>query len=496
MARSFFAKLNERFGRKPTVEERRQFLQATLAASAWMVTARYAPAQRVAFGGKRVVVVGAGYSGLACAHELKSAGYDVTVLEATDRVGGRVFSVGDFVKGRNIECGAELIGSNHPTWMRYSKDFGLEFIDVSEDENLEEPVWFDGKRLSKEEAKEVWKGMEEALSKMNDDAKDVDEDEPWKTKGADKLDARSTKDWIAKLEAPDKIKKAVGILLYADNGQDLARQSYLGNLTMVKGGGVEKFWTDSEIYRCKGGNSQLGKKLAEKVGDARIIRGLPVTEIEDDGKKITVTCKDNRTLECDDVVIAVPPSVWHKIQIKPALAKDLAPQMGQNTKFFVPVKSRFWKDKGWEQYALGDGMACETWDGTDSQTGDGEACLVAFNGAHSAAKALSLKGEEQDKAYFQELEAMFPGLKEQVSGKTRFMGWPSFAWTMASYSFPAPGQVTTIGPMLRKGHGPRVHFAGEHTCYKFVGFMEGALNSGAALAMRLAKRDGVLAETK
>ena len=496
MTRSFFAKLNDRFAGRPTSEERRQFLQATLAASAWMITSRATRAAELVFGGKRVVVVGAGYSGLACAHELKTAGYDVTVIEASERIGGRVFSQSEWVKGRNVEGGGELIGSNHPTWVRYAADFGLEWIDVTEDEKLEAPVWFDGKRLSTEEAKETWKGMDEALSKMNDDAKDVVEDEPWKTKDAAKLDAKSMKDWISSLDVPEKIKKAVGILLYADNGQDLARQSYLGNLTMVKGGGIEKFWTDSEIYRCKGGNSQLGKKLAEKIGDTRIIKGLPVTEIEDDGKKITVTCKDNRTIECDDVVIAVPPSVWHKIQIRPGLPKELTPQMGQNTKFFVPVKSRYWKEKGLEQYALGDGMVCETWDGTDGQEGDGEACLVSFSGSHAAAKALSLKGEAQEKAYFQELEAMFPGLKEQVSGKTRFMGWPSFAWTMASYSFPAPGQVTTIGPMLRKGHGKRIHFAGEHTCYKFVGYMEGALNSGAALAERLAVRDGVMAEKK
>src|SRR5262249_35897171 len=152
------------------------------------------------------------------------------------------------------------------------------------------------------------------------------------------------KDWLDKVEADARYKKAVGIVLAADGGQELDKQSYLGLLAMIKGGGIEKYWTDSEVYRCKGGNSQLGKKLAEKVGDARIIKGLAVTEIEDDGSKVTVTCKDNRTLECDDVVLAVPPSVWHKIEVKPGLPKELAPQMGKNVKFFVPVKSRFWSE--------------------------------------------------------------------------------------------------------------------------------------------------------
>ena len=71
------------------------------------------------------------------------------------------------------------------------------------------------------------------------------------------------------------------------------------------------------------------------------------------------------------------------------------------------------------------------------------------------------------------------------------MDWPGDAWTRASYSFPAPGQVTTMGPILREGVG-RLHFAGEHACYAFVGYMEGALNAGTALARRLAQRDGVV----
>ena len=62
---------------------------------------------------------------------------------------------------------------------------------------------------------------------------------------------------------------------------------------------------------------------------------------------------------------------------------------------------------------------------------------------------------------------------------------------MAGYSFPAPGQVTTVGPLMDKGHN-RVHFVGEHTCYRFVGYMEGALYSGARVAKKIAKRDGVV----
>jgi len=67
------------------------------------------------------------------------------------------------------------------------------------------------------------------------------------------------------------------------------------------------------------------------------------------------------------------------------------------------------------------------------------------------------------------------------------MDWPSDPWVKGSYSFPAPGEVTTLGPQLQQPLGGRVYLAGEHTCYAFVGYMEGALQSGARAAKRIAE---------
>jgi monoamine oxidase len=85
---------------------------------------------------------------------------------------------------------------------------------------------------------------------------------------------------------------------------------------------------------------------------------------------------------------------------------------------------------------------------------------------------------------------IYPGYRENFV-ESRFMDWPSDQWTMGGYSFPAPGDISRDGPVFAKGLG-HLHFAGEHTCYKFVGYMEGGLNSGASLAKRLAIRDGVM----
>src|SRR6185503_10039759 len=130
-----------------------EMLKATLAASAGLLLSTRIPilAQPRPASGRRVVVIGAGFSGLACAHELASAGYDVTVLDARNRVGGRVISFSDLVPGKNVEGGGELIGSNHPTWVAYKDKFKLEFLDVTKEEDASQPVYFGGKMLSDEE---------------------------------------------------------------------------------------------------------------------------------------------------------------------------------------------------------------------------------------------------------------------------------------------------------------------------------------------------------
>src|SRR4051812_21351329 len=119
MAKSLFARLHRRYGPKQNAASRRDMLKATLLGSAGLLLSR----SPFALGADtpptprkkptaRVCVIGAGFSGLACAYELMSVGYDVSVIEARDRVGGRVLSFGDLVPGKNVEGGAELIGSN------------------------------------------------------------------------------------------------------------------------------------------------------------------------------------------------------------------------------------------------------------------------------------------------------------------------------------------------------------------------------------------------
>jgi monoamine oxidase len=491
MSQSLFAQLHRKYGQPVDGMTRRDMLRATLTASAGLLISN-----QLAFGqskpGKRIVVIGAGFSGLAAAYELVSAGYDVTVYEARNRVGGRVISFNDFVPNKHVEGGGELIGSNHPTWVSYKDRFKLEFLDVTEDKDHEAPIVLNGQKLSSDESDKLWEEMKTALSLMNKDAANIgDPFQPWKTRDAEILDRRTLYSWIQSLNVSPLCKTGIETQLIANNGMRTEWQSYLGNLAMVKGGGLEKYWEDSEVYRCKGGNQSLARKLLAGIGTNRVQLRTPVRRVDLTHRdRVTITLASGQTVEADDVILAVPPSIWNKIGFDPALRVELAPQMGTNVKYLIAVKSPFWQAAQLAPDWLSDGPVNMLWFQTDGQKGPG-ASLCAFSGGASAEMCREWTPTERRGRYIKELSKAYTGLAANFV-KDRFMDWPGDAWTRASYSFPAPGQVTVQGPLLREGVGGRLHFAGEHTCYAFVGYMEGALNSGVAIAKRLATRDGMV----
>jgi len=480
-----YAKLHRKFGRKDDGMTRREMLQASLAAAAGVLLSnRLGLAQT----GKRVVVIGAGFSGLTAAYELSRAGYQVTVVEARGRVGGRVVSLANVVPGKNVEGGGELIGSNHPTWVAYGERFKLPFLDVSEEEEFEAPIVLGGTKLSADDSEALWKELD-VVNEMNADAARItDADRPWTTPGAEALDRRSLGAWIQSLKTSDRCKVALDAMMVADNGVKTEWQSYLGNLAMVKGHGLAKYWTDTEVYRCRGGNQQLARRLQTEIGTGRVLLSTPVEGVVVTDRGVTVKLANGKTLEADDVIVTAPPSVWNKIGFEPPLSPALAPQMASNVKGLIAVQDRFWRRAELAPDLLSDGAVNLTWDATDGQAGPG-AVLVAFSGGPDADTCRAWAPGVRFEQYLVELSKVYKGLRPSFV-KGQFMDWPSDVWAKASYSFPAPGQVTTMGPMLWPTSG-RMHFAGEYTSYAFMGYMEGALHSGALVARQLAERDGV-----
>ncbi len=127
------------------------------------------------------------------------------------------------------------------------------------------------------------------------------------------------------------------------------------------------------------------------------------------------------------------------------------------------------------------------WLGTGGQNPtDPREVLICFVSGSIAEKWSNDLPKTRITDYQAEVDSLQPGFKESLE-KTIFVDWLSQAWTGAGYSFPAPGQITSQGPVLQQGLG-RLHFAGEHTCYQFVGYMEGALHSGVDAAKRILAR--------
>jgi monoamine oxidase len=483
-----FARLSRRHAADRGIT-RRDMIGRSLAAAAGLLLSEGVGGGLAAQGkAGRVVVIGAGFSGLAAAYELTRAGYDVTVVEARNRVGGRILSFSDLVPGKNVEGGGEFLGLNHPTWMAYAKQFKLELLEVTE-EDAEAPIVLDGKRLSSDESDALWEELEETSSLLNADAAKVtDAFEPWRTPDAEALDRRTLASWIDAVDASPLCKAGLRAMMTADNGMVTEWQSYLGNLAMIKGGGLESYWSDSETHRCAGGNQQLALRLASAVGNNRVLLRSAVRRVAVTERGATVTLASGRAIETDHVVLTAPPSVWNRIAFDPVLPTTLMPQMGSNVKCLIALKNRFWRRAELAPDSFTDGPIHLSWDGTDGQPG-GAAALVTFSGGPAAEQTREWAPGARIENHVAALERIYKGIRPAFI-RARYMDWPGDTWSKASYSFPAPGQVTTQGPTLRQGLS-RLQFAGEYTSYAFMGYMEGALESGAAAARRISERDGV-----
>jgi len=441
-------------------------------------------------GGASVIVIGAGLAGLSAAHELLHAGYKVTVIEAQRRLGGRVQSLNDVVPGKNVEGGGELIGDNHHAWLTYAAKFELNFIPVNDGGNS--PVILRGRKLSKNETRSLMNEMDGVFDEMGKLSSLIsDPFRPWLSEVAAKYDKLSLQSWVRSLKVSSLCKYAVALQLATDNGVSAEKQSMLGVLAMIAGGGGKTYFTETERHRCDGGNQQLAEKLAAPFGNALHL-GLCVKRIHQTAEGMEVDAIDHRMnaaqFRAKDVILAIPPSVWPKIQFDTPQVHALKPQMGKNVKCLMSFKTEFWKKSKFSPNLTSDRALELTWDSTEGQLGPGQA-LVGFSGAEQAVECIRWSPVERTAEYMNELSRVFPGAKQALVD-ARFKNWPEDPFVLASYAFPAPGEVTRCGPVFEKGVG-NLHFAGEHTCYAFIGYMEGALQSGVRACNRLMVRDGL-----
>lgn len=467
--------------------ERREFLKGAALAGAGAMLAPGALAQRAGRDSSpRVIVIGAGLAGLACAHELRDAGADVYVYDARERVGGRVVSMEDIVAGKVVEGGGEFIGANHPRWIGYAERFGID-LRPSEPENadqLEWPILVNNRFLAKPEADPVWDALDALTARLNAPARAVIAHEPWASEGAESLDSQTVAQWLKEQDIDDDVRTLARASLEAELGVALEHASMLALLAIIRGGGVEDFWAHNDDYRAVGGAQSLARAFAERM-KGRVILNTPVAKITHEGPRTGVTLADGKFVRADAIVLATPPSAWKTLTLAGNdTLLDRSVQMGLASKLVAQAPDAFWTRLNAAPIGLTDTDTQMIWATTAGQPSpnpmDTREVMLGFSGGPAAERIRAVDRPTRDSVMLRAAARLWPGQAEGLT-TVRFMDWRADRWAQAAYSFPEPGQVTTVCKALRDPLGV-VHFAGEHCSTAFTGRMEGALESGSRAA--------------
>jgi monoamine oxidase len=513
VARSLYARLDQRFGTRPPAFQRQRDVQNRIANFSQQFDSIMFAAER-AEKKMRVAVIGAGFAGLMAGHSL-SRTCKVSVFEARDRVGGRVWTQFDATSHRAIEAGAELIGYNHPTWLMLARRFDLGLTVLTTEDaftslDLEMPLSLDGRLLSPKQTKQVYDEMEPAIANICAEARKLsDPYKCWEAPNSRDLDNMSLADWIEKQDCSILAKRALEAQFANTNGVPTNRQSFLANLAAIRGGGLhgkpDDYFTQSETVKCEQGNQTLALRLADSIVAAggEVAISTPISLIDVRADKVVLKSAAGKDLEFNYVVLAIPPSLWPtttspgEITITPPIPPEFRMSMGLAIKYLSDLKVRFWFGAGLSPNGMSEAIGM-TWDGTDNQIqmSDQTVELSLFAGGYAAREAIDLLSRSGERAlnahYAGELDKLFAGYSKNLAGEPKFICWPSERWTKAGYSCPAPGEVTGIGPFLNRPFHDRLVFAGEHCCLPFFGYMEGALQSGLAAASAIVRNEGLI----
>lgn len=487
MARSLYSWLARWHGPLAEPISRREAVQQALAATTGLLLSTRGVRGQGQAVPRRVIIVGAGLAGLACASEMHHAGYSVQVFEARNRLGGRARSERMPRTGLVVDAGGELIGANHPTWLTYAERFHLPLIEVVDADSPPTAALLGCEEISGLRATLVWLQLDSLCRRMVDDAANINAAEPWKSPNAAALDSMTLADFAAKQRLSQLAQLAFRAECSTNNGNEPAQTSYLSTLAVIKAHGLKRFWTDTERFRCKGGTAQLAERLASTLPAERIQLNTPLSEIDTSAQPARVRTAAGARYEADDVVLAVPPSVWDKIRFTPGLPPGLRPQMGQNIKYLAGLDRRYWKGRSLN--LLSDGPLGSSWEQTDRQPPTAPTVLSTVAGGAAVDGVRNTPAEKRLNGFRADFERMAPGFRTHLLHDELY-DWVGDPWSRGSYSNAAPGQVTELWPILHAGLG-RLHFAGEHASPGFEGYMEGALQSGVTVAHRLAQRDGV-----
>jgi monoamine oxidase len=473
---------------------RRQFLAAgaaTVAAGAWAPRARAAAAPRV-------VVVGAGLAGLTCAYRLSQAGVMACVHEASDRLGGRCWSIqGAFAPGLVAEHGGELIDTAHVETRQLCHELGLTTDDLLRGEtNGTEPLYyFDGRPYTDAEAAEDFNGVYQKLH-MDVSAASYPTTYRVSTQRGRELDAMTIVDWIEE-SVPGGIASRFGQLLDVayniEFGAECSEQSAL-NLVYLLGyigqGRLRLFGKSDEKHHVRGGNDQITSAMGEALeGQIRMGSELVAIRRNATGTYALTFVEGGTTkpVTADRVVLALPFSImrrsvdWSRAGFGPEKSRAIRELgMGTNSKLNVGFRTRYWRTLGCNGDTYADTGFQNTWEVSRGQPGKA-GILVDYTGGRIGDSFRSGTPSTRTRQFLAQLEPLLPGVSAQWDGNATVDHWPSYPWTRGSYSYYKPGQYTAFGAAEEEVSGA-CHFAGEHTTQDFQGYLQGAVFSGERAA--------------
>ncbi len=440
-----------------------------------------------------VIVVGAGLSGLTSAYELEHKGYKVNVLEANNRAGGRVVTR-TFNNGQFAEGGAELIDEKtiHPQVHHYVNKFGLKLADVGyDDEKINGGAYYIGKKLfafddlekelgkkAAEDEERFWEALYELGQKLPSAT------EPRIAPEAELLDSQSALQWVDSLDLHPEIRKIALHHIRAEYGEP-------ANLSLLFLAQQQKAYEDIEdeeieIYRVKGGNSELVNGFVKNI-KGNIHFNSPVVLLTQSMNKVTALTKDGKKYQADYAVVSVPASVLNKINFQPKLptlkqkvANELA--YGQHNKVLLQYNDRFWLKRDLGGDVLSELPVGWVWEGTDQQDGT-TGILVTYTSGDVAKQEKALTDYQLVKKRQQEIEQMYPEAKGALIGYDVYR-WNKSPWLEGGFTAYAPNQVMPFWGAFTQPH-QRIYFAGEHTDDLLPGYMEGAIRSGQRVSKQL-----------
>ncbi len=429
------------------------------------------------------VVVGGGLAGLACADALQRAGRTVTVLEARNRPGGRVYTIDTaFAENQHAEGGGEFFELGDTLLRGYVRRFGLGVEDLRTEPaaHLDGVVYLDEKRRP---ADAVFTGDTETLvrrfwSRVAALAAPIDPENPLAA-GAP-LDRRSASWLLDSLRIDGTARYLLEQQLRDRYTAEPAKLSLLFLCQTFKRGG-SKPPSAVGTLRIKGGNDQLPEALAHGLHDLRLLGWARRIELHPGGVRVHADGGDVLGRFC--VLTAPFPAVGATIEFAPApphLLRDAIRTLryGVWTKVMVQYARRFWRARSDSGEILTDLTFQRSWEATSGQAG-GRGILTA---SVTARNGVIYAGRHATTRVFlaaDEIDDVYPGSRTLYARGAAAV-WLNEAPTLGGIAAYAPGQLTSYWAAVRRRYG-RLLLAGEHTD-AYAGTMEGAARSGRRAA--------------